>query len=133
MPLLDVSWVTQDPMLADIFSVTRWANMVGTNGRLQPTITETLQGLMGVVTQQAPSALMNKDDMTIIPRRIFVASIFNFRGPTLDPVTGLQYQPDHIQWNGSDYKVVDVLPYSRYGRGVTEVIAESQTAVGNQQ
>jgi hypothetical protein len=128
MPLLDVSFVTRDPMLADCFDVSRWEDVVGPNGRTTPTIVERFPCVRGVITQQSPSALLNKDDSTFIPRRILVATSFACRAASRD-ADGVIYQPDRIEWDGISYKVVDVLNYSRYGGGTYQVIAESQNAV----
>lgn len=128
MPGLDVSWVVSDPMLADVISVVRRQDVRGTNGRAVPTVTETWPAITAVVTQQSPADLLRRDDSEIVPRRIFVASTFCFRGATRD-AQGLNWMPDLITWNGTQYLVTEVLPYSRYGVGIYEVIAESMTAV----
>lgn len=139
MPLLDVSWVTQDPMLADVFSVTRRTDAVGSDGVTVPTPVQSFLAQVGVVTQQDPAELMRRDDEQHVPRRIFVASTFAFRGASASPDGLTQYQPDEIRWPvdplGADlpettvYRVVQVYPYSRYGRGMHECVAESQRAV----
>lgn len=128
MPALDVSFVTMDPMLSDCFDVSRWADVVGENGRTRPGIVERFPCVRGVVTQQSPSSLLNKDDSTYIPRRIFVATAFAVRAASRGE-DGVIFQPDRIEWDGTSYKVVDVLPYGRFGSGVYQVIAESQSAV----
>lgn len=122
MPDLDVSFLTCDPMLADTFDVKRRTDTVGTNGRTTST-PQTFTGVTGVVTQQDPADLMRRDDGQMVPRLIFVASIFAFRGAS----TG--YQPDQIIWNGTTYTVKQVYPYSRFGQGMYEVVAESMNAM----
>lgn len=131
MPMLDVSWVTLDPMLADVFDVSRRLDIVGTNGRTTPTVVETFPGVVGVVTQQDPGALMRREEGQIVPRRILVASTFAFRGASRETGWALPegYQPDLIDWNGTTYVVTEVMSYQRFGGGLTEVIAESMTAV----
>lgn len=123
MPLLDVSDVVSDPMLADMFSVTRRTDVVNNKGRTTPTPDETFENLTGVITQQDPADLMRRDDGQMVPRLIFIASRFAFRNVS----TG--YQPDLITWNGTVYTVKQVYPYSRYGQGLYEAVAESMTAV----
>lgn len=139
MPLLDVSFVTQDPMLADVFNVARRTDNVGLNGRTTPLVVENILAQVGVVTQQDPAELMRRDDSQLVPRRIFVASVFAFRGASksLDGLT--QYQPDRITWpvgpagetlpETTVYTVTQVYPYSRFGRGIHECVAESQNAI----
>lgn len=139
MPMLDVSFVTQDPMLADVFSVARRTDVVGDNGRTTPTVVATFLAQVGVVTQQDPAELMRRDDNQVVPRRIFVASVFAFRGASRSADGLTQYQPDEITWpvdaagaalpDATVYRVVQVYPYSRYGVGVHECVAESQAAV----
>ena len=121
MPMLDVSFVVSDPMLADTFDVTRNAETIDTNGRLVITTTLT-KGVIGTVTQQDPADLLKRDDGQLVPRCIFIASTFAFR----NAVTG--FQPDTITWNGSNYKVKQVYPYSRFGQGIYECVAETFVA-----
>jgi hypothetical protein len=120
--MLDVSWVVQDPMLADQFSVTRRVETVGTDGRVIMA-TSNFPNLIGVVTQSDPSSLVRNDDSQTIPRVISVVSKFNFRSATDG------FQPDLIIWNGTTYLVKTSLPYSRYGAGFYEAIASSMTAI----
>lgn len=127
MPSLDVSFVVADPMLADRFTVKRRTDVVDNFGRTAPTLVETFANQVGVVTQQDPADLMRRDDGQMVPRMIFVASRFIFRGASVG------YQPDIITWNGSDYTVKHVMNYSRYGNGIVEVVAESMVAMDNPQ
>jgi len=122
MPDLDVSFVTCDPMLADSFDVIRRTDPVGSNGRTIPTAEESFPSLTGVVTQQDPADLMRRDDGQMVPRMIFVASVFAFRNASVG------YQPDQIVWNGTTYTVKQVYPYSRFGPGMYEAVAESMNA-----
>lgn len=127
MPLLDVSFMTSDPMLADVFAVTRRTDVVDDKGRTSPTTVEVFPNITGVVTQQDPADLMRRDDGQMVPRMILVCSTFLFRGAT----TG--YQPDVITWNGTAYTVKQVMNYSRFGGGTVEVVAESMQAMDNPQ
>jgi hypothetical protein len=45
--------------------------------------------------------------------------------PVYDAITA--QAPDIITWNGMDYLVTQVLPYSRFGAGVYEVHADAMT------
>lgn len=123
MPLLDVSFMTSDPMLADTFTVTRRTDVVDDKGRTTPTTVATFNDVVGVVTQQDPADLMRRDDGQMVPRMIFVASTFLFRGATAG------FQPDIITWNGTAYTIKHVMNYSRFGAGTVEVIAESGNAM----
>lgn len=126
MPQLDVSFVVNDPMLADTFKVNRYAEAIDTHGR--STTTATPMGTQrGVITQQDPADLIRRDDGQMVPRLIFVATTFALRSVA----TG--YQPDVITWNGSDYKVKRVFSYSRFGKGIYEAIAESTQATNSPQ
>lgn len=128
MPDLDVSFMLADQLLADTFDVIRRRDIVGNNGRTTPTVEATFANQYGVITAQDPADLMRRDDGQMIPRLIFCASTFRFRGPSLGANQN-GYQPDQISWNGGIYTVKHVLPYSRYGDGFVEVIAESMVAV----
>jgi len=133
MPDLDVSFVVSDPMVADTFTVTRRIETVGTDGIMVPstsTITTfpgTAVPLCGVVTQEEPAELMRNPEAQLAPRVIFVASTFQFRGLAQSADGQTTWQPDLINWNGSTYVVKKVLPYSRYGAGTYEVVAESMS------
>lgn len=127
MPLLDVSFMTSDPMLADRFQVTRRTDSVNNKGRTVPTTNQVFQNIVGVVTQQDPADLMRRDDGQMVPRMILVCSSFIFRGATEG------FQPDIITWNGTDYTIKHVMNYSRFGAGTMEVVAESMQAMDNPQ
>ena len=132
MPLLDVSFVVDDPMLADVFAVQRRNDIVGNNGRTLPTVYQTFPRVRGVVTQQDPAEMLKRDDSSSVPSRIFIATRHRIQKASRDP-DGRSYQPDLITWNGVVYTVVEVLSYSRYGRGVYEVIAASMNAMDRPQ
>jgi hypothetical protein len=124
--MLDVSFVILDPMIADTFSVTRRAETIDSKGR--PSLGSVVTpNLVGVVTQSDPSKLERKDDSGTVPRVISVVTKFAIRGL----VAG--FQPDLITWNGTDYLVDNVSPYSRFGGGFYEAIAASMTATDTPQ
>ncbi len=118
--MLDVSWVTADPNLSDVFDVVRQVETVGLNGRVVVTPT-TFPGIVGVVTQQDPADIMRREDGQMVPRSIFVATSFAVRGA----VAG--NQPDRLIWSGTNYLVKQVMPYAR--NGLYEVVASSDTAM----
>jgi hypothetical protein len=126
-------------MLTDSFSVRRRTEVLDVHGRMTAPTTETFVGLLGVVTQQDPADIMKREAEVHVPRKIFVASVFAFRGASVSPDGLTHYQPDVIRWpvtaagadafGATDYVVEQVLPYGRYGQGVYEVVASSQKAV----
>lgn len=118
MPLLNVAFMTTDPMVADCFDVRRRLNVVGLNGRVSAEPDQLFQGMLGVVTQQNPADLIKTEDGQSIPRRILICSPFQF----IAIAPG--QQPDEVTWNGTVYLVTESLPYSRYGEGHYEAIAE---------
>lgn len=119
MPELDVSFVLDDAAFSDSFDVCRRAEVL-VDGRT--TVSEQwFRGVEGVVTQESPSDIMRREEGVSVPQRIFIATRFRVYKAAIG------YQPDKIRWNGSDYYVESVLPYSRYGDGFYEVIASSQS------
>jgi hypothetical protein len=122
MPELDVSFLLADFQLSDTFTITRRTDTIGTNGRTTPGNAAPVPAY-GVVTQDEPAGLMRLESGQMVPRRIFVA--------TQTPIQGVVVgaQPDLITWNGAEYLVTHVLPYSRFGAGFYEVVAESMTAI----
>lgn len=126
MPLLDVSFMCEDPMLADTFDVRRRLNVMGVDGRVTATAGQLFVGVVGVVTQQGVATLMRMEDGQSVPKRIFIASRFQFITESLGSPGN---QPDEITWNGILYYVEESLPYSRYGAGFYECIAQFRGVV----
>lgn len=121
MPMLDVSFVTTDPMLSDLFDVERRAETVDDWGRAQ-TGSEKFPKQRGVVIPQDPADLSRRDDGQLVPRTIEINAPFKFREASQG------FQPDLITWRGSKYLVSRVYPFSHYGKGHTRCLAESVTA-----
>lgn len=119
MPDLDVSFVLDDPMFSDTFAVCRRPETL-VDGR---TVVgeQWFSNVEGVVTQESPADIMRREEGVMVPQRIFIATRFRMYKAAVG------YQPDKIRWNGTDYYVESVLPYSRYGEGFYEVIASSQS------
>ncbi len=121
MPLLDVSFMTTDPMLADTVAVRRRLNVIGNDGRVTAIPDQLFPNVVGVVTQQDTSMLMRAEDGQSFPKRIFFATKFKL----LEAVQGNPgNQPDEVTWRGLIYTVESVLPYPQYGAGTYEVICE---------
>lgn len=118
MPLLDVSFMTTDPMLADRFTLNRRLNVMGLDGRVLANPDQVFENCLGVITYQDPADLIRTEDGQSVPRRIFIATRLQL------VVAGPNYQPDEIEHNGCLYTMVQVMPYSQYGAGMYEGIAE---------
>jgi hypothetical protein len=132
MPWLDVSDIVVDPDLADRFNVIQRQESVDANTGRSSTTQVLHEGIVGVVTMENPADLMRRDDSDSAPRLIFVASTFRFRNAGIE--NGQQYKGDVIVWpppgqlGSTQYTVIKVYPYSRYGRGITECVAQSMNA-----
>lgn len=124
MPWLDVSEVVGDPELADVFRVIRRPQTVDTSG--VPQVGEIDMGeQVGVITYADPSDLMRRDDSQTVPRTIFFATVFRVRGVSKG------FNADQLEFppgSGTLYTVKQIYPYSRYGAGVIEGVAESMDA-----
>lgn len=129
MPMLNVTFLTEDPLLADEFDVRRRLSVVSPAGLELGTQDTLYRCQVGVVTQQDPSDLMRAEDGTSVPRRIFIASRFQFFAAVLGGRGLPSYLADEITWNGTVYTVESCLPYSRFGEGLYECIAEHRSPV----
>lgn len=127
MPLLDVSFMVEDPMLADTFDVRRRLDVVGQNGRVTAGNDQLYKNQLGVVTHQDPSTLVRAEDGQSVPKRILIVSRFSFIAQAQGK------QPDEVLWNNCIYTVESSLPYSRYGAGFYEAVAEFRGATPPQQ
>lgn len=122
MPLLDVSWVCADPMLADTFDVKRRAETVNAWGESTLAVTTVASAVAGVVTQADPQQLMRRDDGSMGQRGISIVTPYHLRG--MSPA----HQPDIVTWAGEDYTVTRCEPYHRFGSGFFQAIAEIMSA-----
>lgn len=132
MPWLDVSDIVVDPELADVFDVIQRPETVDPNTGRSSVGAVTHSNVVGTITMEDPAELMRRDDSDSAPRLIFVASTFRFRSVSKE---GAQpYKGDVIVWppageaGSAQYTVVKVYPYSRYGAGITECVAQSMNA-----
>lgn len=132
MPRIDVSDIVRDPDLADVFNVTQRPEIIDPGTGRSSVGAVLHEGVVGGITMEDPAELMRRDDSDSAPRRIFVASTFRFRNACTE--NGQQYKGDVITWpqpgqpGSTQYTVLKVYPYSRYGRGMTECVAESMNA-----
>lgn len=124
MPMLDVSFVLSDPMFEDEFSITRRPFVMGADGRPDESGYEQLTGLTGVITQQDPADIMRTEEGQLVPRSILVVT-------TQQVMAGgtAGFLSDLINWDGGVYEVKSVMPYSRFGAGFYEVVANIKTGV----
>lgn len=131
MPWLDVSDITVDPDFADVFTVIQRPVTVDEHGRAQMQRVEN-PGIVGTVTLQDPADLMRGDDSDAANRMIFVAAPFRFR--SISKEGAQQYKGDIIVWppvgeaGSTEYTVIKVYPYSRFGAGMFECVAQSMNA-----
>lgn len=132
MPLLDVSDIVIDIDLVDTFDVIQRPQAVDPATGRASTSEVVNEEVYGVVTMQDPAELMRRDDSDSAPRLIFVASQFVFRSVSKEGPQ--QYKGDVIVWprpgevGSTRYTVIKVYPYSRYGQGIHECVAESMNA-----
>lgn len=122
MPLIDPGLVATSPFLADSFWITRRPQVVGSNGRAQ-VVNGTPSRAYGIVTVAGPQ------DLQRLPEQQFAGNVMTFisRRAMLGPTPG--YQPDLLSWAGTDYVVLAVWPYPRYGSGWYIALASSMNPV----
>lgn len=118
MPQVDVSEILTDPDLADLARVTRQWEAIGQDG-VSRINTEVFEGVVMVATSQTPADLIRRDDATMMQLQISVVTQFRLRGPSQG------FQADQITIDGSTYVVKQVMPFSRFGAGFVEAIAEA--------
>lgn len=113
------------PELMDVFSITRQAQTL-VLGRAS-IATSSVPGLYGVITAA------NKNDVERLPEGTkFSSGISVVTQAEVYPAGtrgGVTYQPDIIEWQGSQYLVVHVDKYKHAGAGFWQVLAESITTV----
>lgn len=115
MPDLDVSDLLLDPDFAEELTIKRRVVAVGQNGRQTVTPTVVDPKPWGVVLPQNDAPMMRGPDQQTLPALLQVHTQFRLRGPALDGNT--DYQPDIVVWNGADFVVNKVHPFSKYGSG----------------
>lgn len=124
MPFLDVSDLTTDPDLADTFTVTRRKEVLD-HGRVS-TIDTVYADQAGVIDMAGPDDLKRFPEGQITGRVISIVTPFRLMAS--GKIGADQYQPDVITWEGSDYTVINVDPYTQFGAGQVEALAESKMA-----
>jgi hypothetical protein len=117
MPDLDVTFLTFDPMLADVFNIERNAETIGDYGRMEVTTT-LIEEVSGVVHRRGDEMMLT-DDKQLLPRHITITTATVIY-PALEG-----YQPDVILWRGGRYRVMKVVEHPQFGAGHYKVNASS--------
>jgi galactose-6-phosphate isomerase len=117
-PWLDVSDVLTDPNFVDSIIVLRRKEVVNQYGE-STLITTRNPGVNAVVCMASPNDLIRLDDQQRMGRVISIVTQFRLQGPS----TG--FQPDVVIWNGDNFVVATVDPYTNYGNGQIEALAIS--------
>jgi hypothetical protein len=123
MPLLDVSFILDDPDFADTIMVTRRVETVGADGR--GTVTpETFPTVSAVVTQGNGDTLRMMPDGSSLEGVIVVHS----RMPLVAETETTQ--PDIVTYMGQDYQVTQSNDWSRFGGGFTVSVCKLRNLAG---
>lgn len=122
MPSLDVSFILNGADIADTFHVRRRQETIGTNGRVSLNETR-YNNVIGVVTIGSPNDLDRGEDKQYFTRSLSIVTKFSLRGETDG------YQPDVVEWRGSNYVVKHIDPYPHFGAGFYQVECESMDKV----
>lgn len=121
MPLLDVTEVLADAYLADVFTVQRRVETIGTNGR-STLAQQTFNNVVGVITMASPTELdrlASQPDFQVASRTISVVTRF----PLRMAVKG--EQPDVVVWLGTTYLVAACDGYPQFGAGFYQALCTS--------
>jgi hypothetical protein len=126
MAMLDLSAVLSSPMLTDTFTVNRRTQTVGNNGRASTTV-QAFTGVVGVVYPSDDNELKRYPDLQVQGDTITVITRFALRGES--QISGTNFQPDLVIWNGRSYLVRVVNDYGNFGGGFIFAICTSITMV----
>ena len=107
-PAIDVSFVLDDPMFQDSFTVTRTPTLG--DGTPDTANVQTLT-VKGVVLAGSMERTLQPDDSAHVERTITLHT----RTQLYD--VSANYQPDVVLWHGGSYKVMRPWDYSSYGSG----------------
>ena len=118
MPWIDVSFVTIDPSVAgEDFIVIRRAQNVNDHG--ETIIRNMVFPTLGSVTPVGDNSLLREDAFQTQTKTLRVITTFRLQGQSRG-LSGIQYQPDLIYWNGDYYIVRTLADYSSYGVGLVD-------------
>lgn len=122
MPDLDVSDIVLDPDFAELVTITRRAQAIGTTGR--GTITpEVFGGVVAVITAGPDRRLQRGEDYSDLPKSLTIHTTFRLRSQSPG------FAPDFVTWNGNNYVVTKILDWSRFGAGFIAAEIESRDLV----
>ena len=119
MPGIDVSDVLMDPDFFDLVTVTRYSESVSADG-ISITTPTVMSNIPMTVVATSPAELIRRDDGTMQTQNITVVTTFRLQDATI-----AGYQPDQITIDNTIFVVKQVLPFSRFGAGFVEAIAEA--------
>jgi hypothetical protein len=116
-----------DPDFAEPLTIYRRIQNIDAHGRPNMTPVLITPAPFGVVEPQDTSPLERKEDFQDLEQLIEVHSVFRLRSAGLD--SGVQYQPDIVVWNSTNFLVVRVMNWSKYGAGFTRALCSSTDAI----
>ncbi len=119
MPFLDVSDIVEDPLFADTFMVKRFTQTVDNDGYAQTTM-ETFPNVIGTVTQNSGVNLKRLADGQMTTNVITIHTKFRLTS------SEEEFDADIVTWAGSDYTVVSVHDWSRFGNGFIMALCEQK-------
>jgi galactose-6-phosphate isomerase len=122
MPMINVASVLTSPMLMDTFAVNRRTQVVSGFG-IASTTSQPFNGLSGVVYPSNENELKRLPDTQVQSKAITVITRFALRGEA--QVSGTEFQPDIVVWNGNSFLVRDVQDWGRYAAGFVNAICTS--------
>lgn|ERR1019366_1739770 len=122
MPLIDVSDVLLDPMIAgEAFLVVRRLEVVNSFG--ESVVTMQSFAATGSIIPTGNNSLVREEAYQIQAKTIRVVTAFPLRGVSKDS-TGT-YQPDIVMWNNDSFIVKSLNDYTSYGVGLVEAECSS--------
>lgn len=126
MPSLDVNDAFGVEFL-DAIIVERRPETVDITGRSRTPGTTTIT-TSAVVCQAGPNDLARLPESDSMGKVISIVTPFRLRGPAKDG-SGQNWKPDVVRWLGGRFVVRLVEPYTGYGRGFVQALAESMTLI----
>lgn len=125
MAEIDVTDILFDPDIAgDTFSVIRRMETISDQGR--KTISNAqIDGVIGAIFPTGDNSLVRKDDFENAVSTITVVTTFRLRGPSKDE-SGNKFDADVVLWNGINYIVSSLKPFTQYGPGFVEAECSSK-------
>jgi hypothetical protein len=124
MPDIDVSDLTLDSDIAgESFSVIRRQETVGANGAstLEATTLPAAGDppIVGAIFPSGDNSLVREEAYQTQAEALTVITQFRLRGASKD-ANGNSFQPDIVVWNGGNYLVKSIKPWTSYGAGFIE-------------